>query len=281
MSLPIPTKPPTRTRKPLPRPIFLDNEDQDVDNHPLHCSICFDVSFNPVITPCQHIFCRDCIESVLRRSMSCPNDRRVLNRHSLQNISGLHEYIYNRTLVQCQNCKNWEGQFQQYKVHTPTCYSSSHIQTLDPKIEALKLRHKQELKNLQASISDMKAALGQERQLNQNREVEKEHLQNQIDTLKDTVSALEYRIASMGPTLHLNYQYDGRSVSDLSRIMNRYVHEKPTRIDTNSFFNSIRRCYGVIRDVESTDLKFSLKMLLVSSLETNWFTTEQVSRLKE
>ena len=121
MSLPIPTKPPTRTRKPLPRPIFLDNEDQDVDNHPLHCSICFDVSFNPVITPCQHIFCRDCIESGLRRSMSCPIDRRVLNRHSLQNISGLHEYIYNRTLVQCQNCKNWEGQFQQYKVHIRTC----------------------------------------------------------------------------------------------------------------------------------------------------------------
>jgi Zinc finger, C3HC4 type (RING finger) len=281
------TTSPGRTQ--LPRPTFLDNDDQNIDNHPLHCSICCDVSFNPVITPCQHIFCRDCIESGLRSSLSCPNDRRPLNRNSLQNISGIHEYVYNHSLVKCPRCETWKGQFQQYKVHIPTCNSSTYVQSLEQKIEDLTLRHARELSNLQASISTSQAALAQVRhaaelntaELNQHHDEEKERLQNQIDTLKSTVSALESRIASMGPIFDVSYRYDESNISDLSRIISRYLYNKPAQIDSNRIFNCIKKCYDGAQYDQSYDMLLSAKMLLVTSYRSTWFTTNQDNRLRE
>ena len=89
----------------VPRPNFIDDKDQNVNDHPLLCSICCDVSFHPVITPCRHIFCFDCIESGLQNAPCCPNDRRMLDRMDLCRIDGLHEYIHNRTTVQCPKCE--------------------------------------------------------------------------------------------------------------------------------------------------------------------------------
>lgn len=272
------------------RPIFLDDKDQDVDDHPLHCSICCDVSFNPVITPCEHVFCRDCIENGLQSSLSCPNDRRPLNQNSLKNISGLHEYIYNRTLVQCPKCEKWTGQFQQYKVHLTTCATSTYVQSLERKLQDLQLLHSREMTNKQAAIDGLQGELDLVRQAvarnaaatNQNHASEKEQLQNQINTLLSDVSALQDRIASMGPVFYTNnYHYDEDNASDLSRIISRCLFNKPAEIDSNRIFNCIKRCYDGALHHDSFDVRLGVKLLLVTSYRSNWFTSNQDNRIIE
>ncbi|KAF8520324.1 SNF2 family N-terminal domain-containing protein [Hysterangium stoloniferum] len=43
------------------------------------CPICFDITNDPRITPCAHLFCLACISEVLSRDSRCPMDRRVIN----------------------------------------------------------------------------------------------------------------------------------------------------------------------------------------------------------
>ena len=273
----------------VPRPVFLDDDNQKIDDHPLHCSICCDVSFNPVITPCQHVFCRECIESGLRSSFTCPNDRRALNLNSLQTISGLHEYIYNRTLVQCPRCDKWTGQLQQYKVHIPTCNSSSYVQGLERKVQELNIQHAREMAHLQTSNHTLRVTLEQERhvvelntaELNRHHTAEKERSQNQITILNTTISELEARIASMGPTFDDNYRYDESNMSDLSRIISRYLYNKPSQINSNRIFNCIKKCYdGALYD-GSFDMLLSAKMLLVTAYRSYWFSPNQENRIIE
>ncbi len=206
----------------ISRPTFLDDKHQDADNHPLHCSICCDISFDPVITPCQHVFCRNCIISAIRSNPSCPNDRCALNANSLKNITGLHEYIYDHTRVKCPHCYKWSGQMQQYKRHVATCTSSSYVQTLEQKVQDLKTQ----LITSSASIQRFEATLVIERHnVSMHTEAYKQshlavtaRLQNKIDTLENDVSALKSRISSMGPAFDPNYRNDKNNAMDLSRI---------------------------------------------------------------
>ena len=263
----------------VPRPVFLDDDNQKIDDHPLHCSICCDVSFNPVITPCQHVFCRECIESSLRSSFTCPNDRRALNQNSLQAISGLHEYIYNRTLVQCPRCDKWTGQLQQYKVHIPTCNSSSYVQGLERKVQELNIQHAREMAHLQTSNHTLRVTLEQERhvvelntaELNRHHTAEKKRSQNQITILNTTISELEARIFSMGPTFDYNYRYDESNMSDLSRIIIWYLDDKPSQIDLNRIFNCIKKCYDGAQYYKTTDMLRTAKILLLTAITSSWF----------
>ncbi|GJJ06235.1 hypothetical protein Clacol_000425 [Clathrus columnatus] len=47
------------------------------------CPICFEVSGDPRITPCAHIFCLACITEVISRDPRCPMDRRTINISNL------------------------------------------------------------------------------------------------------------------------------------------------------------------------------------------------------
>ncbi|KAF8527760.1 SNF2 family N-terminal domain-containing protein [Gautieria morchelliformis] len=47
------------------------------------CPICFDITSDPRITPCAHIFCLACISEVISRDAKCPMDRRIINMSDL------------------------------------------------------------------------------------------------------------------------------------------------------------------------------------------------------
>lgn len=271
----------------IPRPIFIDDKDQDVNDHPLHCSICCDVSFNPMITPCQHVFCRDCIESGLQNAPCCPNDRRLLDREDLRSISGLHEYIYNRTMVECPKCEKWTGQLQQYILHVPTCTTSTYVQQLESKIQEFKVIYVREMTNKQATIDTLQAALARDRealarnadQSNQTHVAEKEQLQNQIHTLQNSVSSLESRISSMGPSFNGNYNYNQYNVADLSRIISRNLYNKPDSINPNRIFNCLKNCYDAA--LHDGDIRIDVNMLLATCCASNWFSFNQQCRISE
>jgi Zinc finger, C3HC4 type (RING finger) len=258
-----------------------------VNDHPLHCSICCDVSFNPVITPCQHVFCRVCIESGLRNAPCCPNDRRSLDRSSLRPISGLHEYIYNRTMVQCPKCEKWTGLLQQYKEHVPTCITSTYVQSLERKIQELKDQNESEKENMlrviqsiQDEIMRQKQASAQDvEQTKQNHAAEKARLQNQINTAQNTISALESRMASMGPSFDGNYGYNQYNVADLTKIISRNLFDKPNSINPNRIFNCLKHCYDA--SLIDDDIQINVNMLLATSYASNWFSYNQQCRILE
>src|SRR5437870_1594728 len=54
-------------------------------NPEFFCSICGDVFLQPVQRPlCEHVFCRECIESWLEKQNTCPQCRKPLNKDDLK-----------------------------------------------------------------------------------------------------------------------------------------------------------------------------------------------------
>jgi E3 ubiquitin-protein ligase NRDP1 len=68
------------------------------------CSICTDVVENPVQTPCQHLFCNDCIRRWIKEGRkTCPEDRQRLTASSLKPPSRLTQQFLNKLMVKCRN----------------------------------------------------------------------------------------------------------------------------------------------------------------------------------
>ena len=68
------------------------------------CSICTDVVENPVQTPCQHLFCNDCIRRwITEGRKSCPEDRRPLTANALKPPNRLTQQFLNKLIVKCKN----------------------------------------------------------------------------------------------------------------------------------------------------------------------------------
>ncbi|CAI2368419.1 unnamed protein product [Moneuplotes crassus] len=59
-------------------------------NTDLRCPICQEIFEDPVVTPCDHVFCNECIKKMIlikKMKSMCPNCRRPLNKRELQTIS--------------------------------------------------------------------------------------------------------------------------------------------------------------------------------------------------
>ena len=72
-------------------------------NDGLLCCICRDVLEDPVQSPCEHAFCRLCIEGWLVQENRCPEDRKPL---SLSQLKPLYRYMRNdlhKLKIRCRN----------------------------------------------------------------------------------------------------------------------------------------------------------------------------------
>lgn len=72
-------------------------------NESLTCSICRDVLEDPVQAPCEHAYCRSCIEGWLVHETSCPEDREPL---CVSDLRPLFRYMRNdldRLQIRCRN----------------------------------------------------------------------------------------------------------------------------------------------------------------------------------
>jgi len=65
---------------------FLNFRDVNTIARELRCVICTDLFEQPVVTPCNHTFCRDCIEHHLRNSPTCPLCKAHVLRRALRDM---------------------------------------------------------------------------------------------------------------------------------------------------------------------------------------------------
>lgn len=251
---------------PVSRPIFIDDKDQDVDSHPLYCSICCDVSYKPVITPCQHIFCFDCIKASLLTSECCPNDRRSLDRIDLRGIPALHEYIYNRTMVKCPRCETWDGQLQHYNKHASGCTPASYVQELEGTVNGLS----GQVRLLQSVLKAQLESHTRDKEVLVAMTAEQERLKNENQ-------ALELRNKSTELSIDRSYGYGHHNMLELTNIISQNLLNKPNGIDSTRIYNCLNRCYEGSRRNEY-NIKTKANMLLATSLASNWFSHNQ--RLK-
>ncbi|KAL3859817.1 hypothetical protein ACJMK2_010010 [Sinanodonta woodiana] len=93
-------------------------------NDDLLCSICKDVLEEPVQAPCEHAFCRQCIEGWLVHETTCPEDRQPL---SISRLRPLFRYMRNdlaRLNIRCKNhtqgC-NFVTMLESIRTHEKEC----------------------------------------------------------------------------------------------------------------------------------------------------------------
>jgi hypothetical protein len=252
----------------LPRPIFLDiNNDKDgttttstaIMDHPLTCPICYDIPLQPVITPCQHIFCYTCIETQLQHNSICPIDRNALTLQQIANLTGTEKSIWDNTSIQCPKCEQWTGVLQQYSDHVTNCTSKSlYVQELEQKVIDSELLIKKTKDDSKATIIELQCEI----------------LQQEMERLygDDT------------NTFDFTYRYNRRKVVELSQFICRHLHVKPSHVDSHRIFDCVRVIYDDLvrcHNVRPVHHFCNVHMLLSICKASTWFTYNQHQRIVE
>ncbi|KAI8063530.1 hypothetical protein BC940DRAFT_307434 [Gongronella butleri] len=114
----------------------------DTVNNYLECSICLDVLADPRMTPCDHLFCHECILLVVARSRRCPMDRLPFNPSDLKSPPQIVKDMLNELIVYCphqlQGC-TYQGERQHMAQHViHECgYASEACRRLRSKVQKL------------------------------------------------------------------------------------------------------------------------------------------------
>lgn len=66
------------------------------------CAICTEILENPVQSPCEHIFCNECIKGWLAVDSSCPVDRIPLTITDLKSIPRYFRNMLDKLEIKCK-----------------------------------------------------------------------------------------------------------------------------------------------------------------------------------
>ena len=91
------------------------------------CLICMTAPAQPLITPCDHMFCQTCIHQALSDRNLCPIDRRPCTVRQLKRLEGLSSRVWSGIQVKCGGHESgcaWRGSIADYAAHTQNCIVS-------------------------------------------------------------------------------------------------------------------------------------------------------------
>lgn len=115
----------------------LTTEDGSIPSD-FRCAICFALlPLDPVVTPCQHLFCRFCLAESMKRSNRCPMDRIAITEEQIMPLEGLVRRVFDEVAVRCpkEGC-SWTGQMGYYEQHARRCKADI-VQQLKAQIDRL------------------------------------------------------------------------------------------------------------------------------------------------
>lgn len=91
----------------------------------LKCAICRDISYPPVKTKCDHLFCERCLQTwLINRHNTCPIDRCLLDQPNSFKRDTFIERMVGRFEVFCSNIKQgcaWSGEYSNLNDHLKKC----------------------------------------------------------------------------------------------------------------------------------------------------------------
>lgn len=91
----------------------------------LRCAICTEVYVDPVFSagrPCQHVFCRSCIERALQRKKQCPTCRAPMRQTCFQPHQAIGSLL-DELQVRCPAGCGWTGRQDARQAHLAVCPS--------------------------------------------------------------------------------------------------------------------------------------------------------------
>lgn len=269
-----------------PVPLHQENTPDD-----LICSICMTLPFDPVITPCNHVFCKPCISQALQQNNLCPIDRRPCTSGQLKRLDGLYLRIWSGIQVKCGNHESgcaWKGCIVDYGAHAEnncTVGRGHNNSALMEELESLRQKnsdlheafkgvgdilvdHQREVAELQRKISQLQQ--------------ERDSLQQSRDSLRAKVSN-NSSLPALPVLFRGNYNYKRENVVQLSQLISRYLENKPSAIDQNKIFNCVRTCFmDLEKGYQDNPAHYyvDVRMLLVTCLASTWFTPNQRSNIE-
>eukprot|EP01102_Stenamoeba_stenopodia_P017408 TRINITY_DN6226_c0_g1_i1.p1 TRINITY_DN6226_c0_g1~~TRINITY_DN6226_c0_g1_i1.p1 ORF type:complete len:347 (-),score=71.72 TRINITY_DN6226_c0_g1_i1:88-1128(-) len=87
----------------------------------LRCSICLEPFWNPVRTPCGHVFCKGCLEGWREKKPSCPLDQQPLPASGSFQVDFVLAELLSEYLIHCPNECSWTGIQRDWSTHQPIC----------------------------------------------------------------------------------------------------------------------------------------------------------------
>ena len=124
--------------------------EQDSIMDDLKCSICMDILEEPVQAPCEHTFCKTCIQNWLDQgNRSCPVDRKVLSSDSLKPPTRITQQLLDKLTIRCKN--HVDGCHLQCKLE----YTQQLIQHEEKWCHAVDNEKKREIHELKSKIVEL------------------------------------------------------------------------------------------------------------------------------
>ena len=239
----------------MPAPIALRPEEVPDD---LICSICYTIPVDPVLTPCEHIFCRECINQALNVSRQCPIDREACTTRDLQQPTGCLRRIWSNVQVKCGNSGEdgcaWTGAIGDYANHAEQCNNNNNNN------------------NRNGNLSQLREEL--------------ESVKRENRQLAETNQSLNEQLASRPDLPHLfdgEYNFGRNNVVELSQLISRYLENKPADINPNRIYNCVRSCYIDLKKGYADNPEYysiDMKMLFVTIAAGTWFTDRQKANIR-
>ena len=157
--------PPTQTMTP-PEPVLSRPNATPSD---VLCPICMELPVDPVITPCEHIFCKGCVTLYLERqannggAQECPMDRQACECKQLKPLKGFALRIWSNIEVKCGNHNDgcaWTGSVGDFATHAKLCGSGRLLREKVAALEKENARLANEIRAAKATMSELKNKAG-------------------------------------------------------------------------------------------------------------------------
>lgn len=266
----------------------------------LLCNICTGVMDQAVVTLCGHSFCEICLKTWLEKpeTDSCPSCRSYTSKFDMIPNIAIRSII-DALLVWCDNAESGckiVMKLDSLKKHLDKCeyreVKCSACCAAFPKnelanhykvcvvIEEELMKAKDRslidvtVESLQRQIAALEIDLARTRASLKDSEKYACTVANELEKLRqehETRESHQRQNPDWDPDYA--YGYSPSSIAQLSSLLSKYLLERPTCIDRNRIFMSIKRCYtyyhnyaGYTQDVH---------MLLATSCASNWFQEHQ------
>jgi TRAF-type zinc finger/Zinc finger, C3HC4 type (RING finger) len=80
------------------------------------CPLCTGVYNNPVVDGCGHVFCNECINISMKKSVYCPISYRDLSKENFHQIPFISSIIA-KHVINCKNKCGWKKSLNNYQTH--------------------------------------------------------------------------------------------------------------------------------------------------------------------